>query len=429
MFAKTASDYFSWLFYPRRFLFPRTEWRTHRVIGWEIVRFVHSQDELQAVTKSTGDVFLGGAGNEFLELLLGPQSVFRLDHERHHLARQIAGGALTRSAGPEFNAAVDSYIDQALSAARSRRVVALSRWTRALTMRAMCKLVMDIDDPAVAGRFFRRFEATTSYLSNIVSYSKSMWRPRGRLSVGSIAHRVVGRVDRIVFDAIRERKSVGASGASPLDALIRGQAAHGYDDAFIRDNIVALLAAGYETTGAAIGWMLYWLAQDGAYSRLCASRAKGDSEYLTAFRKECLRYCPPIEILPRRVAPDRCDAAAAVLPDLARARGEQPPMVCPFVHRAHHDASVHPNPDRFDPERFRGRSYRPTEYLPFGLGRRFCLGAVVGQQIMDRTLERLLACGLRCDLLSRSLTPVRRNVTIWPGLFLFGRIREGDRRN
>lgn len=422
MLTKTASDYVSWLFYPRRFLFPEGEQQTHRVPGWETVRFVDSQDELQAVTKATGDVFLGGAGNEFLELLLGPQSVFRLDHERHHLARQIVGAALARSSGAEFNAAVDACIDEALDAARSRRVVAFSRWSRALTMRAMCKLVFDSDDPAVSRRFFKRFESTTTYLANFVSYTKSTWRPRRKLSIATIANHVVKGVDRIVYDAIAERRAAGASGPSPVDALIRTQDEHGYDEAFIRDNLVALLAAGYETTGSAIAWMLYWAAQDGAYDRLRDHKAVGDTEYLTAFRKESLRYCPPIEILPRKVAESRCEAAAEMLPDLAASA--EKPMVCPFVHRAHHDPSVHANPSRFDPDRFHGRSYRHTEYMPFGLGRRFCLGAQIGQRLMDRTLERLLDRGLRVDLLSPSLTPVRRNVTIWPGLFLFGRLRE-----
>lgn len=424
MLSKTASDYVSWLFFPRRFLFREGEQRTHRVPGWETVRFVDSQQELQAVTKATGDVFLGGAGNEFLDLLLGPQSVFRLDHERHHLARQIVGGALARCAGPDFTTAADSYIDEALDAARSRRVLALSRWCRALTMRAMVKLVFDSDDPAVSRRFFHRFEATTTYLANVVSYSKFMWRPRRRFSIASIANHVVSGVDRIVYDAIAERRAAGAGGESPVDALIRAQAEHGYDDAFIRDNLVALLAAGYETTGAAIAWMLYWLSQDGAFERLRDRRAAGDEDYLTLFRKESLRYCPPIEILPRKVAAERFEAAAEMLPDLASPAGDAPPMVCPFVHRAHHDPAVHANPSRFDPERFRGRNYRHTEYLPFGLGRRYCLGAQVGQRLMDRTLERLLARGLEVDLLSPSLTPVRRNVTIWPGLFLFGRVRE-----
>jgi len=94
-----------------------------------------------------------------------------------------------------------------------------------------------------------------------------------------------------------------------------------------------------------------------------------------------------------------------------------------FVHRVHHDASVYPEPSRFDPGRFIGRSYRQTEYLPFGLGRRFCLGAAAGQDLMDRVLDQLLARRLCFMFLSRSFAPVRRNVIIWPGVLLLARLR------
>jgi cytochrome P450 len=286
----------------------------------------------------------------------------------------------------------------------------------------MCKVAMEIDDAETAHRLFRRFESATSYLANIVSYTKCMWRPTGRFSFGAIAARVVRGVDEVIYDAIRERKRQGARGESPLDALIRGQDQHAYNDAFIRDNIVALLAAGYETTGAAITWMLYWADRTDSYSVLQAKRTAGDTEYLTAFRNECLRYCPPVEILPRRVAEDRAEKAAEILPDLAPyAKQGTPPMVCPFVHRVHHDESVHANPREFSPERFIGRSYGPTEFFPFGLGRRFCLGAVLGQRLMDLVLNRLLARSLRLDFLSKTFSPVRRNVVIWPGVFMVAR--------
>ena len=425
MLLKNALDHMAWLFFPGRFLFLGAHPRRYRVAGWETVRFVDSQEEVQAVTRATGDVFLGGAGNAFLEVLLGSQSVFLLDGERHRLARRIAGDALTRCTTAEFTTAVDRYVDEALDAANSRWLTRLGPWSRAVTMRAMCKIVMDIDDAETARLFFRRFEATTGFAANIVSYTKAMWRPRGTLSIGAVAARIVGRVDQVVYRTIAERKRAGASGESPLDALIRGQVEHGYDDGFIRDNIVAMLAAGYETTGAAIAWMLYWLSQTDASARLRARRASGDVEYLTAFRNESLRYCPPVDILPRRVAPDRHEAAVELLPDLVApgAHGETP-MVCPCAHRVHHDASVYASPNQFDPERFVGRTYRPTEYLPFGLGRRFCLGANVGQRLMDRVLERLLARRLRFQLRPSAFRPIRRNVIIWPGAFLYARLEQ-----
>jgi cytochrome P450 len=171
--------------------------------------------------------------------------------------------------------------------------------------------------------------------------------------------------------------------------------------------------------------MLFWLSQPGNYARLREKRAAGDLDYLVAFRNECLRYCPPVEILPRKIDERRYEAAVRVLPDLeVPALQDDPPMVCPCIHRVHHDPAIHANPGRFEPERFVGSSYRPTEFLPFGLGRRFCLGAGVGQRLMDRVLERLLVRGLRFELQKRAFRPIRRNVIIWPGMFLFAKLRK-----
>ena len=58
------------------------------------------------------------------------------------------------------------------------------------------------------------------------------------------------------------------------------------------------------------------------------------------------------------------------------------------------------------------------------VGRRFCLGAAVGQRLMDRVLERLLARRLRFQLRPSSFRPIRRNVIIWPGAFLYARLQQ-----
>ena len=309
--------------------------------------------------------------------------------------------------------------------ASSRWVTPLGRWSRALTMRTMCKLVLDVDDPATARIFLRKFDATTGYLANIVSYSKPMWRPRGRFSIGAIAGRVVKQVDKIVDQTIAARRREGASGESPLDVLIRGQALHGYDDAFIRDNLVALLAAGYDTTGAAITWMLYWLSQTDAFADLRAKHGAGDTSTWRRFAMNACASARPVEI-PCRAGRVGLDVTAVgILPDLATpgANGEAP-MVCPCPHRVHHDPSVHENPERFEPERFVGHHYRPSEFMPFGAGRRFCLGAAAGTRLMDQVLKRLLVRGVSFKLPRGAFRPIRRNVTLWPGVFLYTRLRQ-----
>ncbi len=50
-----------------------------------------------------------------------------------------------------------------------------------------------------------------------------------------------------------------------------------------------------------------------------------------------------------------------------------------FLYAIHHDASVYPNPEKFDPERFAESSLASNErspfaFIPFSAGSRNCIG-------------------------------------------------------
>jgi cytochrome P450 len=55
----------------------------------------------------------------------------------------------------------------------------------------------------------------------------------------------------------------------------------------------------------------------------------------------------------------------------------------------HHDPGLYPEPDRFIPERFIGRTYSPFEFLPFGGGHRRCLGAGLSDYEMRIALAEI----------------------------------------
>ena len=46
-----------------------------------------------------------------------------------------------------------------------------------------------------------------------------------------------------------------------------------------------------------------------------------------------------------------------------------------YAWGVHHDPEVHPDPERFDPERFLGRNPPTNTWIPFGGGVRRCIGA------------------------------------------------------
>ncbi|MFI6386546.1 cytochrome P450 [Nonomuraea sp. NPDC050540] len=165
--------------------------------------------------------------------------------------------------------------------------------------------------------------------------------------------------------------------AAPMD---RGQ---------VRDEVMTFLLAGHETTANGLAWFWHLLAlHSGARARVEAEVAEvldgrvptaEDADrlvYTAAAFQEALRLYPPAwSIVRTAVADDH-------LGDLFVPAGTN--VVVP-VYLAHRDPGAWPDPDRFDPERFLpGAAPRRFSYLPFGAGRRICVGA--GFAVMEATL-------------------------------------------
>lgn len=163
-------------------------------------------------------------------------------------------------------------------------------------------------------------------------------------------------------------KVLQRSGATPLDVLAAG---------------IVMLIAGHETSWTSMAWTLGALAQRPELGRAVAQEAEQvlgprafDPAMLTkltqtrAVLSESLRLRPPSWISIRQAAHDD------------HWRGFQIPrgtrlMITPYVlqllKRSWDD------PESFRPERFAaGKTYRPGVYLPFGHGRRNCIGKHFG---------------------------------------------------
>ena len=430
------TNHISWVFFPARFLFGRSREKVLRLRGWETLYFVDQPDEVKAVNAATGNVFLGGAGNEFLMALLGPQSVFCIDHQQHRLSRRIMGPVLTKKAVDHWTPAVDSIIAEELGALHDQHRIVVGKWSRRLCMRVVCRVALGLESASSIHQILRRFEDATGYLANIVSYAKPLWKANGLFSPGTVTEWFVKRIDAEIYPLIsREQQLFKKHGShdehatnqqtglryqkTVLRQLVEEQAKHGYDDAFIRDNLVAVLAAGYDTSGSALSWMFYWLCRESDHFDLLLNELRlGNHKPLEAFRDEVLRYCPPIEILPRRIDKGKHHQAQSLLNGLqdVAAAGMPEPMVCPFIHRIHHNSVTYSEPQRFNPTRFSGsRKYSNHEFLPFGAGHRMCIGMNLGKSILDRTLISLLQQQLRPTTKQPAFKPIRRNVSIWPG--------------
>ncbi len=424
---RTIFNYLAWLFFPSRFLFPNNTNRVSTghppappripIPWWETLELKTDPDELKAFNRRVGKDYLGGAGNEFLVPLFGNQSAFTLDGSQHLLARKLISQSVNKPWSEHVARQVPSFLDREWQDISVGDRVRAGRVMRRITMRTMCLAILGSTDETLFEKLLSRFEAATGYFANLVSYNKTFWHSGSRLSVGAEVKRRKDGIDAIIFNLIESRRSErpdfgkeDISSNDLLSHLVRHQSEYGYSDEFIRDNLVSTLAAGYDTSGAAITWMLFWLNKDD-HSRQTLSAAYRTASadyalYAEAFVSETMRYCPPLEIMPRR--------PVALQSGVKPSDSDEPTLVCPCPHRVHHNRTIYGDPEHFRPARFMEQKFTSTQYFPFGLGSRLCLGIILAPKVMRVVLDWFVDREVYLQFHSKRFRPIRRNVSLWP---------------
>ncbi len=203
-------------------------------------------------------------------------------------------------------------------------------------------------------------------------------------------------VDEIVFDEIKRRRALDDRGDDIISWLIADQeTGDGLSDQEVRDQIISLIAAGYDTTASAMGWAVAELArQPGRVDKIRAEMidiGAGRSltieqttklTYTNAFIQEVLRLHPPAIWSGRRVVND-FETNNRTIPGGS--------MILFSPHVTHHDQRSFPEPEQFLPGRWIDghpdqNHPHPYSYIPFGGGNRRCLGfAFATQELVAMT--------------------------------------------
>ena len=155
----------------------------------------------------------------------------------------------------------------------------------------------------------------------------------------------------------------------------------------IEDNIITFIAAGHETTARAMAWMLYLLSFDPNARQRCEEEADAlDMDtipphqwgeklpWITACFEEAMRLFPPAAIVSRRIVKDIHYKDHHLTPGMNL-------IVSQWV--LHRHETLWDDPNIFRPQRFFGENRSDIHryaYLPFGLGKRVCIGASFAMQ-------------------------------------------------
>lgn len=203
--------------------------------------------------------------------------------------------------------------------------------------------------------------------------------------------RARAQVDRDLYAEISQRKN-GAPAEDILGMLqaVCDEEGNALSNVELRDQAVSLVSAGFDTTSAALVWVLYLLLENPeilAQLREALATCSSPKDILSlplleAVIKETLRLYPTAPAGLRETARD------VVYKDFLIPKGS---LLAYSIYVTHRQESSFKDALSFKPQRWLDGS-RPDAfaYLPFGYGARYCIGAQLATTLIKLTLADLL---------------------------------------
>ncbi len=238
----------------------------------------------------------------------------------------------------------------------------------------------------------------TGVLPQLLGLHARLRTPRWRRAMAARAHLdefVFGEIDRLRASRIDDRPE---SQVLAILADGRDGSGSGLSREEVRDQVVTLIAAGYETTSAAMGWALYGLAGNPGALAAAREEVRGvvghgpvtaahlpDLRWVGAVVNEALRLYPPASISARHVTKELTFEGHRIAPGT---------MLIYSPYATHRSPEVFNSPESFRPERWMaGAKPGPGEFVPFGGGAHRCLGSVMATTELAVMLTTLLSHG------------------------------------
>jgi len=381
---------------------------TLRFVGMGDLVYVADTEVVKDIFTGDPSIFRAGEANQVMEPVLGASSVLLLDGDEHLRERKML-------LPPFHGERVRTYRELVAEIAAAE----VERWPRgtpfpmrprmqAITLEVILRAVFGIRE---AERLSRLRELVPRMLDHgtVVIWMPFLRRDFGPGSPWRRFKRVRAEVDAILFDEIRRRRDAAdlAERDDILSMLLqaRGEDGEPMGEKELRDELMTLVLAGHETTATGLAWAFERLTRT---PRVMSTLLESldDDAYLDAVAKETLRARPVVYDVARKLG-----APATI-------RGWELPAgayVVPSITAIHLLRDNYEAGGEFRPERFLDGS-QPDSYawIPFGGGRRRCIGAAFAQMEMKAVLREVLS---RVTVRAPDPQPERirlHNVTLTP---------------
>ncbi|HUS28818.1 MAG TPA: cytochrome P450 [Kofleriaceae bacterium] len=368
---------------------------------------VADPDMIKQVFSADPETLLAGVGNAvLLEPLLGKNSLLTLDRAEHLRQRRLLLPSFHGERMQAYSSTMRAITSEAVDRWPVGKDFALHSEMQAITLDVILRTVFGIDQASKHGGLRAQLIDLLEILSNpwlmfpgLLGFNPFTvpWLRVAKLKKS---------VDDLLYRIIAERRAA-PRGTDVLSMMLDAKDDKGepMSDVEIRDELVTLLLAGHETTATSLAWVFdQLLTHPAVMTRLREDVAAGKDEYLDAVIRETLRIRPIIPLVGRVVAKP-FQMGPWHLPVGTR--------IAPSIYLSGMRAASHPEPKRFNPDRWLGVKPDPYTWLPFGGGIRRCIGMAFAQLEMKIVVQTIVQ-RTRMRAVGGEASVVRRGITLAP---------------
>ena len=378
---------------------------TTRFVGAPTIVNIDNPEAIREVFGASPEQARAGEANLPIEFLLGRGSLLMLDGKRHERERRLLmpsfhgermSAYLSRMVAATEHLVDRTELGQTFSLHEAMQTITLDvimecvfgmapgpRYDR---LQELLKRLMTLGSSPAAAAFTtlingsRLRELLVARVAPLAERLATLGGLDRALPLGELA-RCLRDVEALLYEDMAERRASGTKDRDDVMSMLmeaRDETGRGLSREELRDEMITLLIAGYETTATTLTFALYELStrpdvHEVVKAELGRVAGKGpltaeairELRYIDALLKETLRLYGPASGFRRKLAePMRLggyDLPAGVL-------------VTASTYLLHRNPRIWPDPLRFDPARFLDQRPRPGEFIPFGGGPRTCLG-------------------------------------------------------
>ncbi len=363
---------------------------SHYKLGSSHIVFINDPELIREILINQASSFIKERTQHRMKILLG-EGLITSEGEFHMRQRRIAAPAFHRQRIEKYATAMVERAAAMRAQWQPGQSFDMSAAMMELTLEIVARTLFATD----VTREIRQINDEVNVIMRLYNYLIALPRAESYLRwpiPGLIRFRKArARLDAMVYRMIAERRASNEDRGDLLSMLLagrdeavpndQGENDEGMSDRQLRDEVITIFLAGYETVANALTWTWYLLAENPAAAKQMEQEVDSvlDGKPATIDALPRLRYTEMVFAEAMRLYPPAWAMGRQATKIIELGPYRLPAGTYFFFSQyiLQRSAEYYPDPLRFDPGRFmpEQKAARPRfAYFPFGGGGRQCIG-------------------------------------------------------